>query len=167
MAAQKIALTALIESSGVQRYVLIPEPIAAQLGKDEFIPVTVTIGEFETRTTMAPTSKGAFRIFMNLGMRQAAGADTGDPVRLVIAPHRCSIELPLPEFFQSALEGDPPALAAFLNLPPSHRNEFIKFVSAVIRPSAREGRIFRSLKKLRKQQSGRAADTLIKGTRSP
>lgn len=145
-----LELNATIEQSGIQRFVLVPKSIATQLGKEKYIPVVATIGDHKARATMVPAGKGDYRIFLNSAMRKAAGADTGEPIHLTLAPHLGGIELPIPDFFQAALEGDPAALAVFLNLTPGRRNEFIKFVGGVKKPEARQNRIAKSLEMLRK-----------------
>ena len=146
----RVVLNAVIEKSGIQRYVQVPGPLASELGQGKYIPIVVKIGELETRATMVPGGHGAYRIFLNGEMRRAAGADTGEPVHLEIFRHQGPLDLPIPDAFRAALEADPAALAAFLDLTPGKRNEFIKFVEGVKKEEAKLKRISKSLEMLRR-----------------
>jgi hypothetical protein len=70
------------------------------------------------RTTLVPRRGGAHRLYLDTWMRDAAGVDVGDRVRVTLRPDPGSRELPMPAALREALRGNDQAKAAWQRLAP-------------------------------------------------
>ena len=109
----------------------------------EGVSVEGRLNEASIRATLVPVGKGRHRLFVNGGMREAAGVAVGDTVsfELLSTAHA---NVSVPEDLADALDEVDGAREAFEAMSPSHRRELIRYVDDARTPSTRERRIGRT-----------------------
>ena len=124
----------------------VPDDVVAALGGGKRPPVTVTLGGYAYRTTVAPMG-GAFWIPLAAEHREAAGVRAGQEVDVRVELDTAPREAPLPEDLAAAL--DDSARAFFDGLAPSHRKEWVRWVEEAKKPETRAARVERTAEALR------------------
>jgi Domain of unknown function (DUF1905)/Bacteriocin-protection, YdeI or OmpD-Associated len=124
---------AKIEIIGINPFVFLPdetiEALTAQLGKHKGkIPVKVKIDGHEFPQTLVKYA-GHWRLYLNLPMRKAAGKDVGDTAVFELELDPSDRSIPMHLKLQLALEENPLAKAKFESLPPSRRNEIVRYIA--------------------------------------
>lgn len=76
----------------------------------------------------------------NKATREAAGVAAGDELELTVVLDEGPREVPVPDDLAAALDGAG-ARAAFDALAPSHRKEWVRWVTEAKRPETRERRV--------------------------
>lgn len=134
---------ATIRKLGPNPYVEVPERVSAAFApwaRAGRISVEGRLGRIPFRATLVPAGKGRHRLFVNGGMRSAAGVGVGDTVVFELRATRPEDIRP-PDDVARALAADPGARAAFDALPPSHRLELLRYVDDARTPATRARRI--------------------------
>ena len=128
---------------GVNPYVDVPEQISlvftpyARAGRIAF---EGALNGVSIRGALIPIGKGRHRLYVNGGMRSAAGVGVGDTASFSIrATH--PQEVHPPSDVVEGLEYAAGAKAAFDVLPPSHRRELLRYVDDARTPETRQRRI--------------------------
>ena len=116
----------------------VPDEVVAALGGGRRPPVTVTLGGYDYRTTVAPMG-GAFWIPLAAEHREAAGVQAGQEVDVRVELDTAPRETPLPADLAAAL--DDSARAFFDGLAPSHRKEWVRWVEEAKKPETRAARV--------------------------
>jgi hypothetical protein len=116
----------------------VPDDVVAALGGGKRPPVTVTLGGYAYRTTVAPMG-GAFWIPLAAEHREAAGVQAGQEVDVRVELDTAPRETPLPDDLDAAL--DDGARAFFDGLAPSHRKEWVRWVEEAKKPETRAARV--------------------------
>ena len=124
----------------------VPDDVVEELGAGKRPAVVVTIGGHTYRTTVAPMG-GAFWIPLAAEHREAAGVQADDAVDVAIELDTEPRETPLPDDLDAAL--DDAARAHFHSLAPSHRKEWVRWVTEAKKPETRTARIERTAAALR------------------
>ena len=124
----------------------VPDDVVAALGAGKRPPVTVTLGGYGYRTTVAPMG-GTFWIPLAAEHREAAGVRAGQEVDVRLELDTAPRETPLPEDLAAAL--DDGARTFFAGLAPSHRKEWVRWVEEAKKPETRAARIERTAEALR------------------
>ncbi len=124
----------------------VPDDVVAALGGGRRPPVTVTLGGYGYRTTIAPMG-GAFWIPLSAEHREAAGVRAGQEVDVRVELDTAPRETPLPEDLAAALDDE--ATAFFDGLAPSHRKEWVRWVEEAKRPETRAARIEKTAEALK------------------
>ncbi|MCI0549422.1 MAG: YdeI/OmpD-associated family protein [Anaerolineae bacterium] len=129
------SFSATIAKIGINPYVSLPEDVLdglfKQAGKTKGpIPVRGTINRKRFIQTLVKY-QGAWRLYINGEMRQAAGVDVGDQAHIKIefdpVPR---IEKNPPKFVQ-ALSKNKEAKAAFEKLTPSRQKEMLRYLNSM------------------------------------
>ena len=129
-----------------------PDDVVAALGGGKRPPVTVTVGGYGYRTTVAPMG-GAYWIPLAAEHRKAAGVQAGQEVDVRVELDTAARETPLPEDLAAAL--DDGARAFFEGLAPSHRKEWVRWVEEAKKPETRATRIEKTAASLREGKKAR------------
>ena len=124
----------------------VPDDVVEALGGGKRPPVTVTLGGYGYRTTVAPMG-GAFWIPLAAEHREAAGVQAGQEVDVRVELDTAPRETPLPEDLAAAL--DDGARAFFDGLAPSHRKEWVRWVEEAKKPETRAARVEKTAEALR------------------
>jgi hypothetical protein len=138
--------TTVVQSGKTATGLQVPDDVVAALGGGKRPPVTVTLGGYRYRTTVAPTG-GTFWIPLAAEHREAAGLQAGQEVDVRVELDTATRETPLPEDLAAALDDD--ARAFFDGLAPSHRKEWVRWVEDAKKPETRAGRVEKTAEALR------------------
>ncbi|WP_091161027.1 YdeI/OmpD-associated family protein [Geodermatophilus africanus] len=138
--------TTVVQSGKTATGLQVPDDVVAALGGGRRPPVTVTLGGYGYRTTIAPMG-GAFWIPLSAEHREAAGVRAGEEVDVRVELDTAPRETPLPEDLAAALDED--ARAFFDGLAPSHRKEWVRWVVEAKKPETRAARIEKTAEALK------------------
>ena len=130
----------------------VPDDVVAALGGGKRPPVTVTVGGYSYRTTVAPMS-GEFWVPLAAEHREAAGVAAGEEIDVRIDLDSAPRETPLPEDLDAALDDD--SRAFFHGLAPTHRKEWVRWVEEAKKPETRTARIEKTAAALREGRKAR------------
>ena len=138
---------ARIGKQGPNPYVDVPEGVSLAFthhSRGGRVSVEGRLNEASIRASLVPIGKGRHRLYVNGGMRAAAGVAVGDTVsfELLSTAHA---NVSVPEDLADALDEVDGAREAFEAMSPSHRRELIRHVDDARTPSTRERRIGRSV----------------------
>ena len=136
----------MVQSGKTATGLQVPDDVVAALGGGRWPPVTVTLGGYGYRTTVAPMG-GAFWIPLAAEHREAAGLPAGQEVDVRVELDTAPRETPLPEDLAAAL--DDGARAFFDGLAPSHRKEWVRWVEEAKKPETRAARVEKTAEALR------------------
>ncbi len=126
----------------------LPAPAAAALGERKRPPVTVTIGDYTFRTTVAVYG-GQPMIGVNKGHRAAAGIGIGDSFDVVVALDEEPRVVDVPTDLAQALSTDDAAQVAFDGLSYTHRREYVEWIAEAKRPATRARRVAETVDRVR------------------
>lgn len=129
--------------------------------KPKYIPVVSIVNGHSTRNTLVPAGGGPYRMQINTAQRKAAGADTGDAVRVELRVDLASRAVRTPADLRQELAKHPKARRAFEKMPPGHRRQFIMRFASAKRPETRRKNLDRAIDHLLERallapRSGRA-----------
>ena len=138
--------TTVVQSGKTATGLQVLDDVVAALGGGKRPPVTVTLGGYGYRTTVAPMG-GAFWIPLAAEHREAAGLQAGQEVDVRVELDTAPRETPLPDDLAAALDED--ATAFFSALAPSHRKEWVRWVEEAKKPQTRAARVERTAEALK------------------
>lgn len=151
---------------GPNPYVDVPARVTSALAEQATagrVPVEGTIAGAPFRATLVPVGGGRQRLYVNGGMRAAAGVGVGDvvTVRLHAVP---AGQVTVPTDLAATLDAEPGARAAFDGLTPAHRRQLLRYVDDARTPATRARRLAR----VADQAMGRPATGVApRGSRPP
>lgn len=132
-----------IHPSGPNPYVDVPASVSrsfASYARAGRITVEGTLNKVPIRGTLIPIRTGRHRLYINGGMRSAAGVGVGDTVSIELRATSPNDVRP-PADVVATLRRNPGTRAAFGALSPSYRRELLRYVDDARTPQARERRI--------------------------
>ena len=112
------------------------------------VPVTVTIGSYSYRTTIAPMS-GSFFVPLAAEHRTAAGLAAGDEVDVDLEPDTAPRTVEVPDDLATALGSEPGVRAAFDALSYSNQRRLVLAVQGAKTDATRQRRIEKAVAELR------------------
>ena len=120
---------------GVNPYVLVPDAHLQALfvaaGRDKGpLPIALRIGACAFKQNLV-RYQGAWRLYLNQPMRDAAGKDVGDIIALGVRFDPEPRVERMPTALARALKQDRVARAAFAALPPSRKKEIQRYLNAL------------------------------------
>src|SRR4051794_14578622 len=131
-----------VTATGLQ----VPDDVVERLGAGKRPPVSVTVGGYTYRTTVAPMG-GAYWVPLAAEHREAAGVQADQEVDVRIELDTAPREVVLPEDLANAM--DDGARAVFDALAYSHQKEWVRWVEEAKRPETRTTRIEKTVAGLR------------------
>lgn len=125
-------LTALIQITGINPHVLLPDEMLANLFKQAGrnkgpIPVKVTIKKQNFIQNLVKY-KGKWRLYLNMPMRKAAGKEVGDEIKLTVKFDSTERITEMHPKLKAALDKNKKAKAKFESLPPSRQKEIKRYI---------------------------------------
>ena len=134
---------ATVYRQGPNPYVDVPERVSrafALYSRAGRISVEGRLNDASIRATLIPAGQGRHRLYVNGGMRSAAGIGVGDAVSFELrATHPETVRPPADiERFLRSING---AKAAFDALSPSHRQELLRYIDDARTSQTRQRRI--------------------------
>lgn len=137
---------AVIRKQGPNPYVDVPPPVSRAFSawqRDGRICVVGRLNRAEIRATLVPIGRKGHRLYVNGGMRAAAGVAVGDTVTFALtATDPDEIRLPRDVAAESKRAGAAPAFAA---LSPSHRRQLLRYIDDARTPEGRHRRIAKAI----------------------
>jgi hypothetical protein len=130
----------------------VPDAVIEALGAGKRPPVTVTVGGYSYRTTVAPMG-GAFWVPLAAEHREAAGVAAGQEVDVRIELDSAPREVALPDDLAAAL--DDGARRTYDSLAYSHQKEWVRWVEEAKKPETRAARIEKTAASLREGKKAR------------
>jgi hypothetical protein len=144
-----ITLTATLVPRGPAAAVVLDDQQVAEIGEGaKRFPVAATINGHTWRTTVTRMG-GEFLLGLSRAVREQAGVEAGDTVKVQLALDTAVREVEVPAALAEALAGDPVAARAFEQLSYTHRKEYARWVAEAKREETRQGRVARALQMLR------------------
>jgi hypothetical protein len=127
--------TAKISKIGINPYVGLPEDVLNTLFKQADknkgpIPVRGTLDGKRFKQTLVKY-QGAWRLYLNTQMRQAAGIDVGDDTKVEIEFDPEPRIVPIHPKFSRALSKNKEAKASFEKLAPSRQREILCYLNSM------------------------------------
>jgi len=141
------------EKTGSWTLLTLPKNASAQLPSRGLTMVEGTINGFPFRAALEPDGQGSHWLKVNQTMRDEAGADAGDTVTVEIARAGDEPELRMPVDLRQALAAAPQAQAAWADITPLARRDWIFSISTA------------KLAETRRRRIEKACDMLAKGKR--
>jgi len=126
----------------------VPEAVVTGLGAGRKPPVTISIGDYQYRSTIASMG-GRFMVPVSAEVRKATGLSAGDEVEVKIELDTQPREVTVPEDFQSALDGEPEAKRRFESLSYSHKRQHVMAVDDAKTAETRKRRIDKAIAMLK------------------
>ena len=141
--------TATIELGGkTATGIPVPEELVLGLGRGKRVPVTVTIGGYTYRSTIAPYN-GLYMLPLSAEHREAAGVTAGQEVEVGLEVDDAPREVEVPEDLRAALASDDAARAAFEKLSYSNQRRIVLSVEGAKAAETRARRIDKAVAELR------------------
>jgi hypothetical protein len=153
---------AVIDKDGINPFVEVPTRISrafagyAERGR---VRVAGTIQGQSLHASLIPTRAGPHRLYVNGGMRAAAGVAVGDLVSIALRPLRPG-EVDIPADLTRALAAAK-LQEQFDARPAAHRRELVRSIEAAHSPSSRATRIARTVAHVRGESTQQANPAVI------
>jgi antitoxin component of MazEF toxin-antitoxin module len=144
-----IRLNATLVPRGSAAAVVLAEEQVAKLGEGrKRFPVHATVNGYSWRTTVTRMG-GEFLVGLNRHVRQQAGVDAGDAVKVTLELDTAPSDVEMPRPLTDALAQDAEARANFERLAYTHRKEYARWIGEAKRDETRRRRIAQALELLR------------------
>jgi len=146
---QTLRVTATLEARGpAGAFVLTDEQVAALGDGKKAFPVRVTVNGVTLPLRLARMG-GESLIGLAKAARAQAGVEIGGSYDVEITPETGERTVEVPDDLAAALAADNAAQAAFTGLAPSHRKEFVRWVTEAKRAATRADRIAKTVEMVR------------------
>ena len=156
VSAQRVhSFSAQVVEGGMFPCVVVPATVSKALGAKGNVPVVgIVAGRASLRGTLVPRGEG-HRLYLNTALREEAGIELGDRVKIEIRIDHEPRGVDLPRDFADALrEAD--LRAAFDERPPGWRDQILKYVAQPKSDDARERRIAKTIERIAAEAEKRA-----------
>jgi len=147
--ATSLRLTTTLQARGpAAAIVLTDEQVADLAGGPKTFPVVVTVVGGETFRGRLARMGGENLIGLNKNIREAVGVGAGDSVEVVVALDTGERAVEVPDDLLAALaHGD--AAEAFAALAPSHRKEYVRWITEAKKADTRAKRVAEAVPMIR------------------
>ncbi|WP_242107151.1 YdeI/OmpD-associated family protein [Luteimonas aquatica] len=122
-------------------FLVLPESASAKLPTRNMATVDGSLNGHPFQATLAPDGQGSHWLKIEKALREAAGVEVGETVRLEIAPADQEAEIPLPDDLKKALAAEPAAQALWREITTVARRDWIQWVTSAKKAETRERRV--------------------------
>jgi hypothetical protein len=130
------------EKAGSWTFLILPRTAGAKLPSRGMTPIEGTINGFPFKAALEPDGQKSHWLKVDRKLSEAAGAEAGDVVTLEIAPAGKDTEPEVPTDLQKALAAAAPkARAAWSDITPNARRDWIHWITSAKQPETRARRI--------------------------
>jgi hypothetical protein len=136
------------EGVGTWTYLTVPFDVAAEYGANGQVKVKGTVNGAPFRGSLMPHGDGRHFLVVNKALREKASATQGSVVRVRLERDTAPRAVTVPRDFKQALAANPPAAAAFKNMPYSHKKEYVDYIKEAKKAETRLRRIAATIEKL-------------------
>jgi hypothetical protein len=140
------------EGSGTWTYANIPFDCEKAFGKKGSIKVKATIHKKTVNATLMPHGNGKHFMIVNKEIRDKTGIREGDSVEMSISLNSKPVTLVLPKELEKALKANKQAKSYFDSMPPSHKKEYVNYITEAKKEETRANRIVKTVEMLEKQK---------------
>ena len=140
--------TTILQSGKTATGIVVPDEVVEALGSGKRPPITVTIGAYTYRNTIA-VMDGVYMVGVSAEHRAGAGVAGGDEVDVEIELDTAPREVSEPDDFAAALDAEPQARATFDGLSYSNKSWHVLQVTGARTDETRQRRIGKSVEMLR------------------
>jgi mutator protein MutT len=126
----------------------VPDEVVDKLGAGKRPPVSVTIGGYTFRTTVAQMG-GRYLVGVSAEHRAGAGVQAGDTLDVEIELDGAPREVTMPADLEQALAGEAEARRHFEGLSFTHRKEWVRWIEEAKKPETRATRVAKTVEALR------------------
>ena len=141
--------TATIELGGkTATGIPVPEEVVLGLGRGKRVPVTVAIGDYSYRSTIAAYN-GLYMLPLAAAHREASGVSAGQTVEVDIEVDDAPREVEIPDDLGLALAAEPAAQDAFDRLSYSNKRRIVLSIEGAKAVATRARRIDKAVAELR------------------
>ncbi len=152
---EPLTLTTQLEARGPAAAILLSEQQVATLaGGPKSPPVKVTVNGTYTFQGRVGRMGGEILVGFNKATRAAAGVEAGDTIDVVIELDAAERTVEVPDDLRDAMAAAG-ITAQFDALAPSHRKEYVRWITEAKRPETRAKRVAEALDKIREGQPRR------------
>ncbi len=128
---------------------MLPKSESAKLPSRGMTLVEGTINGFRSKIVLEPDGKGSHWFRVNAGLRELAGIEAGDTVKMAVEPSKEWPEPEVPVDLHKALASDPQANALWMKITPMARWDWLRWIRATNNHETRNRRIEVALSKLK------------------
>jgi Bacteriocin-protection, YdeI or OmpD-Associated/Domain of unknown function (DUF1905) len=147
--AETLRLRATLERRGpAGAFLLTDEQVAALGGGRKAFPVRVAVNGTTLGLRLARMG-GENMIGLARAVREQAGVEIGSAYDVEIAPDDGERATEVPDDLAAALAADPAAGPAFAAMAPSHRKEFVRWVTEAKKEATRADRVAKAVEMVR------------------
>jgi hypothetical protein len=144
-----LRLTAILQPRGPAGAFLLSDDQVAQLGAGrKAFGVLVTVNGVQLQLRVARMG-GENMIGLARAARAAAGVELGGEYEVTVAADLAAREIEVPDDLAQALAADAQAHQAFAGLAPSHRKEFVRWITEAKRDATRADRVTKTVEMVR------------------
>ncbi|HWB10992.1 MAG TPA: YdeI/OmpD-associated family protein [Pirellulales bacterium] len=122
-------------------FLTLPEEASAKLPSRGMTSVEGTLNGFHFRATLEPDGQGGHWLKVDRRMREAAGAEAGEVVKLEIAPVAKEPEPRVPADLRKALAAAPKSRELWSDITPTARRDWIQWIVSAKQAETRARRI--------------------------
>jgi len=122
-------------------FLVLPKSASARLTTRSMTAVEGTLNDYPFKATLEPDGQRSHWLKVSRKLRQGAGAEAGDVVRLEIAPAAREPEPRVPTDLRKALAAAPEARALWSGITPIARRDWIQWITSARRPETRARRV--------------------------
>ena len=144
-----IRFRAKLQRRGPAAAVVLDETQVAAVGEGaRRFPVVATVNGYTWRTSVARRG-GEFLVGPNREVRDGAGVQAGDEVKVMIELDQSPREVDVPEALAAAFAADPQAAALFERMAFTHRKEHARWIAEAKRAETRQRRVAQAVEMIR------------------
>jgi hypothetical protein len=141
---RSVTFETTLAASGNNTGIEVPPELVERLGAGRRPPVTVDLGGYAYRSTVAVLG-GRYLVGVSAAVRQATGLGAGDPVRVTLTLAETPREVDVPADLAAALAADEQAGAFFAALSNSLQRYHVDTVNSARTAETRQRRIDKAL----------------------
>lgn len=134
--------------TGTWTYCTIPGDMEKLFGSKGQIRIKGKINNFSFHARLMPHGDGRHFLILNESIRKGAGIKVGDTISVTIQKDASSPEPEIPDELKKALMKNKTAAKYFNSLAPSHKKEYIGYITEAKKPETRMARIEKTTQKL-------------------
>jgi bifunctional DNA-binding transcriptional regulator/antitoxin component of YhaV-PrlF toxin-antitoxin module len=142
-----------LERSGGAARFTVPFNVQEVFGSKARVPVKGAVNGVPYRSSVFPMGDGKHYMVVNKSVRDAAGIEAGDTVRVTMEPDSEPRVVVVPSDFKTALARNGEARAAFDLLSYSHKKEYVKWITEAKKEETRVRRIEKAIEMLPKRKT--------------
>ena len=139
------------EGIGTWTYATVPLDCEKIFNQKSRIKVKATINSTSFKTTLMPHGNGLHFMILNKEIRDKLHIVLGDQITVLMELDQTPTEINIPEDFQEVLYTNATANSFFEQLAPSHKKEYISWISDAKKEETRQRRILQAVEKLKEK----------------